>query len=328
MKISSGGNHRGFTLIELLVVIAIIAVLIALLLPAVQQAREAARRTQCKNNLKQLGLAMHNYHDTFQKFPNGAWFRNGPAPESGTNSGHHVSWIMSSLPFLEQANLYSGFHFGTYTRDTEEEGRVIVPAIQCPSDPGIGSGGRLVPNGEDARSGYWWDVEGAYTNYKGCNGAMWNGAPYQRSDLTGRYGSATPRDLEWGNGVFPRNRANVAATRGALWVGTAIRDITDGTTNTIAIGESLPEWTDDTAWCDDNGTIATTAIPMNLYKTVATRVGFARDWRRSYGFASRHTGGAQFGMCDGSVRFVSDSISLTNYYALGTISTGEVIGDF
>src|SRR5690606_16704149 len=150
-----------------------------------------ARRTQCKNNLKQLGLAMHNYHDTYRTFPNGA----NHGAWAGT--GWHTTWILSSLPYLEQDNLHSEFQYGIFTRDGETAARTILPAILCPSDPGVGSG-RLVSGGNDGRAGYWWGAELGYTNYKGCNGSMWVGAPYQRSDATGRFGSDTPRDLEFG----------------------------------------------------------------------------------------------------------------------------------
>src|SRR3546814_780854 len=103
-------SHKGFTLIELLVVIAIIAVLVALLLPAVQQAREAARRSQCKNNLKQIGLALHNYHDTHRVFPPGqmSWFGSDLFP---LNAGARISWMQQILPFIDQAPLYNSFNW-------------------------------------------------------------------------------------------------------------------------------------------------------------------------------------------------------------------------
>ena len=127
-------TKSGFTLIELLVVIAIIAILIALLLPAVQQAREAARRTQCKNNLKQYGLALHNYHDTFGRFAIG-----------GTNwAGNRIGWQGRILPYVDQAPLYNGIDFnGVNTFDQTISGNVLsrtrLPHLNCPSDP-IGNG--------------------------------------------------------------------------------------------------------------------------------------------------------------------------------------------
>jgi prepilin-type processing-associated H-X9-DG protein len=269
---------------------------------------------------------MHNYHDTYLAFPQGA--AHGSWTDNGVSTGHHCTWILASLPYLEQGNLYNQFTLGMFTRAGETPAKTVLPVIHCPT--GEFNNGIMEP-WTSGRSQYWRQAGLANTNYKGCNGSMWVGNPYARSDISGRFGSTTARDLEFGNGVFPRNNAAKAVSlgRGTIWVKTAIRDVTDGTSSTIAIGEALPEWSDDSCWVDDNGTIAVTAIPMNLYKTAGgVRRPFCQDWQRAYGFASRHTGGAQFMLCDGSVRFISDSINLPTYYALGTISTGEVAGEF
>ncbi len=312
-------SRLGFTLIELLVVIAIIAILIALLLPAVQQAREAARRTQCKNNLKQIGLAMHNYLDVHECFPIGARY----AP------GRHHPWTIGTLPYVDQANLGNRIPDGIFVAALATLGQTPLAFLRCPSDGSIGSG-KLIPGQHVARAAWWWTNQQTATNYKGCNGAMWNGVPFRRFDTAGRFGNTAARDLEFGNGVFPRNWPEVAipANRGDNCVTTLIRDVTDGTSNTILIGESMPGWCDDSAWTDDNGTIATVGIPINQYRTAVARAPFAGDWRQSYGYASQHVGGAQFTMCDGSVRFDGETISLTTNYGLGTISTGEVPGEF
>ena len=140
-------RSRGFTLIELLVVIAIIAVLIALLLPAVQQAREAARRTQCKNNLKQLGLALHNYHDTYNLFP-GASF----CGTTGTSSiAHCHTWIESLFPYFDQAPLFNQINFNVANHQDVNPtvlNNVKLQALMCPSDPDSG----VYPNSRE--SGY------------------------------------------------------------------------------------------------------------------------------------------------------------------------------
>ena len=137
MSPKMSGRHRGFTLIELLVVIAIIAILIALLLPAVQQAREAARRTQCKNNMKQIGLALHNYHDTHGSFPMAfsQWSWNGlsfPVDQAPTFNYH-----VYILPFIDQAPLYNQLNFSVSSRvaPNAQFAGLIIPAFQCPSDP-------------------------------------------------------------------------------------------------------------------------------------------------------------------------------------------------
>src|SRR5690606_10195612 len=128
-------KHKGFTLIELLVVIAIIAILVALLLPAVQQAREAARRSSCKNNLKQLGLALHNYHDTYTLFPQGQFYIEG-----GSSWHGHSGWV-SLLPFLEQNAIYDQWNHNlhVYSGTNSSLRQNKLSAFQCPSDTAFGS---------------------------------------------------------------------------------------------------------------------------------------------------------------------------------------------
>jgi prepilin-type N-terminal cleavage/methylation domain-containing protein len=301
--------RRGFTLVELLVVIAIIGTLVGLLLPAVQVAREAARRSHCTNNIKQLGLAMHNYLDVNRTFPFGAQY----------SHGNHHSWILDVLPFIEQQSISNQFPKSIFTIAQVPAAKVAIPTLQCPSDTYAGRG-LLIP-GQSAGSDWWWDQGMGYTCYRSCNGAMWSGAPYWRADATGRFGSTTSRDMEWGNGIFPANRywarTNVVRTRMA--------DITDGTSKTMALGEALISWSDKGCWVDDSATIAVTAIPMNLYKTSSNRVAFASDWRINTGFMSNHPGGAAFGMADGSCNFLSETLDMSVYNALGTISTGEAV---
>ena len=301
--------RSAFTLVELLVVIAIIWILIGMLLPAVQQVREAARRTVCMNNTRQLVLAMHNYESAHEAFPNGqqlAW-------------GQHTTWIIKLLPFVEQQNVASLIPRNIFTAAEVPAGQSALNVLLCPSDSS-GFNGTLPPGGNVLRAGWWWNQSLGYTNYKGVNGSNWLGAPYQR-DGVGRY-SGPMRDLEWGDGVFPRNKFN--RPRQPAYVDTGFGDMNDGSSNTVAIGETMPLWCDDSAWVDDNGTIATMAIPLNLYKTVEDRDPFAGDWRVSYGFASGHVGGAVFGRCDGSAQFVSESVTSDVYYAMGTIQGGEV----
>lgn len=302
--------RKGFTLVELLVVIAIIGILVGLLLPAVQAAREAARRMQCSNNVKQLVLAMHNYESAHRTFPHGAQY----AP------GQHRTWIMGTLPFIEQNSLNDAFVNGIFTAADVPAGRMPPPAIKCPSDPR--GEPLLTPGGYVARSGWWWDQGLGGTNYRGCLGSNWGWAPYQVPGV-GR-NAGTMWDLEWGDGVFPRNKWYTGPSPGRLQV-TKFQTITDGTSRTVAIGEVLTNWADDVCWVDDNGTIGTMAIPLNLYKTELNRNPFAGDWRRSYGFSSAHAGGGNFGMCDGSVQFVTATIDSNVYRAIGTVQGAEVV---
>src|SRR5687768_7834730 len=158
-------TRRGFTLIELLVVIAIIAVLIALLLPAVQQAREAARRAQCKNNLKQLGLAMHNYHDVYNQFP----LNYRPAGTTFDPNTYSVwSWIQGTLPFLEQGNQFAqlvpGAPMETHA-PSKKASETAIPVLLCPSDSTSGNG---VLDTRSDTTGTW--RRKAITNYKACGG--------------------------------------------------------------------------------------------------------------------------------------------------------------
>lgn len=311
---STNIRTRGFTLIELLVVIAIIAVLIALLLPAVQQAREAARRSQCKNNEKQLGLALMNYHDTHRMYPPN-YAQRSPQANTGAdiaNTGR--SWMMFILPYMDQANLYNQINFNAILIGNAQNTAVamtVLPVYLCPSD--ADNNGKL-PGRSDA-GGTW-----AVNCYKAVAGSNWNqGLAAWNPVSTGGGKNPNQTDgLNLGNGFLCSNQTNVNKP-------TLIRDILDGTTNTLAIGECVPSYTNWAWWYNPNAVTATCAIPLNRALKVPLNAG---DWPNNYGFHSRHTGGGHFVLCDGSVRFISENISITVYRALATISAGETVGDF
>lgn len=305
--------RRAFTLIELLVVIAIIAVLIALLLPAVQQAREAARRSQCKNNLKQLGLAMLNYHDTHRAYA--ANYAQRPSGGSGqTIADTGRSWLMFILPYIDNANLYNQINFnGPLVGNTVNTtvAQTIVPTYLCPSD--ADNQGKM-GNRSDV-SAIW-----AVNNYKAVAGSNWASglAGWNPVKTTGGKNANQTDGLNLGNGILCSNQTNVNPP-------TRIRDILDGTTNTLMIGECLPDWTSWAWWYNPNAVTATCAIPLNQVLKVAKNQG---DWPNNYAFFSRHSGGGHFALCDGSVRFVTENINLNTYRALATISAGETTGDY
>ncbi len=305
-------SRRGFTLIELLVVIAIIAVLIALLLPAVQQAREAARRTQCKNNLKQLGLALHNYHDTFLVFPPGQF---QPLGTDSVDSTNRSCWMQQILPYIDQAPLFNKFApymAGTSpsTYATEWPGATtILPALMCPSDP---SG----PKNSTAGG----SNQGFHGNYSVCAGSTTFGVDGGGLKLNGMF--------------FCYSR-------------TSIRDATDGTSNTLLAGEILLSKDIDPSGHDLRGryyneyagqTFFSSNLPPNttigdkLWGNLCIHAPPKRPCATTGEYVnysrSEHTGGAQLVLVDGSVRFFSENIDKTTFQALGSRAGGEVVGDF
>ncbi len=290
-------RRTGFTLIELLVVIAIIAILIALLLPAVQQAREAARRSTCKNNLRQIGLALHNYHDSHNAFPPG-WI----GVEAGVANFEAESgfgWGTQVLPYLDQGPLYNELILTQSMVSTNNQAWIdtVLPVFQCPSDP--------KPNTWEAEDESTNTFELATANYAGVFGT---GELHDCEGLTG-----APNVVCSSNGMFFHNSS------------IRIRDITDGTSNTLMNGERRY-----VEGADLQGTWAG-AVP-DMEEGAAAVVGHAshppNEGLHSEDFGSRHTGGAHFILADGHVRFISENINETLYQKLATIRGGEVIGEF
>ncbi|MES2788228.1 MAG: DUF1559 domain-containing protein [Planctomycetota bacterium] len=309
--------RRGFTLIELLVVIAIIAVLIALLLPAVQQAREAARRSQCKNNFKQIGLGLHNYHDSFKGFQPGLY--NNINQWGTLAASERVGWLPAILPYIDQAPLYnqwqSEYASGTNALNFSLR-TTVIPVLSCPSDPNAGK-----------MSGWG---NGFAANLLLSGGARAWGAQNTATDSAG----GTPTGL-----FFPNSNVG-------------LRDITDGTSNTIMSSEVnlYPDNGATVAGCSANsdprglmwnnvhmGSLIITLRPPN--SPVADVVGYGCQNSPSTpcvcGLSngvitprSQHVGGVHAGLADGSVRFISSNIDTTLFQALGTKAGGEVISDF
>ncbi|MFN9268053.1 MAG: DUF1559 domain-containing protein [Planctomycetaceae bacterium] len=322
-------TRRAFTLIELLVVIAIIGILVALLLPAVQQAREAARRTQCKNNLKQYGLALHNYHDTFGKFPGAGGWALGRRDWNWENeTAPHISWQVRVLPYMDQAPLYNQLNMAQMYQDraTLSDGTITwtkqVPYARCPSD--------------DSNEREWSTlVQSSYTGSLGSQSTpSANGScePYEiNAEVYKQAGHGNFWTKEQISGMFSR------MVGGEL----SIADISDGTSNTIAVGEIMAKCNDHKAgWWHYNGMSsahASTVTPINEM-TTCERVNPAKitntactnqnNWNYSWAFRSNHTGGAHFLLADGTVRFFSENINMQTYQRLGGRRDGRVVGDF
>lgn len=313
-------------MIELLVVIAIIAVLIALLLPAVQQAREAARRTQCKNHMKQLGLALHNFHDVFQRFPPGAQEVVYKTPRIDTTMIRGTSWLVFILPYVDQAPLYTKYDFtlayGTSPNPTNV-GANVIPGYYCPSGPPPKQ--YLDPNGGMTTnpSTHYYGVmgPGGATNptvntYKGTAynyvvGSPVNNAAYATDGILGQYRDTTGSVTTGYYGSF------------AL--------ILDGSTNTLLVAErsnSLPsgQTNDYRSWIrgQNGGSGATKNVTYPINSTFYNGSNNFND----ISFGSNHVGGCHFTLGDGSVRFISQNIDMSLYKALASRQSGEPVSDF
>jgi prepilin-type N-terminal cleavage/methylation domain-containing protein/prepilin-type processing-associated H-X9-DG protein len=297
---SSKRPYRGFTLIELLVVIAIIAVLIALLLPAVQQAREAARRTQCKNNLRQLGLAMQNYHDVANRLPIGVMrASNGTAV---TVSGY--TWFRRILPYIEQGTIYNAWNQNAnyYSVDPNRSlSQKLIPMMRCPSDTPAAFFNEI------PQYNYLVNVGNTNIGKGSVNGAAYSAGPFDFSST-----------IE-GKAI-------------------SLAQITDGTSNTIMMGESRVG----TVSTDFRGLLQygmsaslTGNLPPNTpiadlvpncgsTPDMPCAVGSTTTWNHQISMRSRHTGGAHTLLCDGSVKFLSNNVNLDAIRALSTMAGGEV----
>jgi prepilin-type N-terminal cleavage/methylation domain-containing protein/prepilin-type processing-associated H-X9-DG protein len=308
-------RKRGFTLIELLVVIAIIAVLIALLLPAVQAAREAARRSQCINNLKQIGLSLHNYESTNGAFPYGAnQYRNVTTIEGTVLNQYGGNLFLFILPFMEQAPIYNAFNMSLRTiapANTTVE-RTIVNSLLCPSDP---DSGNPLRNDRDAIG------TASSLSYGGSMGPtnMDNLIPYcppspknsgvQSYCIQGNWGSASSNIGGDMVGFF-----------GRFEMCQRMAGVSDGLSNTLMVGELLPGHCNWTYAFAHNFPMSSTAIPLGMLDQ--TNKGL---YYQSCGFKSRHSGGANFAMGDGSTRFIKSTINYQLYNAIGSSRLGEVV---
>jgi prepilin-type N-terminal cleavage/methylation domain-containing protein len=313
---SSGSRQRGFTLVELLVVIAIIGVLVALLLPAVQAAREASRRSQCANNVRQIGIALHNYHDIFLAFP----INYRPKGTTGAADYATWSWMQGILPFIEQSNLYNTMSVSERMSlpNNLKVAETPIKTYLCPSD-GLTRNGMMSGRSDGGGTK-------AVQNYKACSGAAWNWAFVNTDNV--RWGSTESNGLTKCDGLICSNSQGTPPSD-MNWVMknmTRFATVADGTSNTFAIGEAIPAWSNWTWWYCQNAAVATCGVPLNYKRGVEKLEASAANWNRNYSFYSLHPSGANFGMTDASVRFVPDNIDLVLYRALATTEGGESVG--
>jgi len=302
--------RSGFTLIELLVVIAIIAILIGLLVPAVQKVREAAARTQCQNNLKQIGLALHAYHDAYKRLPPGGVAQlRIPAPPS---SEAGISWQVLILPFIEQGNLGVKFDQTLGFRSTINWPLAVfqVPIYLCPSASVLKSTNAAEMSGTSTNGG------GAVTLPDFPYTVHYIGNPGPKNGTL--YAVDAPATTNGGlakQGVLYRDSK------------TRLTDITDGTSNTFLVGEQSFNSNKDgyRCWirgCNSNDTCASVhnvTYPLNSFPYNGS-TGF-----NDTSFGSEHPGGANFLLCDGGVRFITNSIDFRTYQSAATRDGGEVV---
>ncbi|PQO26049.1 prepilin-type cleavage/methylation domain-containing protein [Blastopirellula marina] len=338
------GRH-GFTLVELLVVIAIIGVLIALLLPAVQQAREAARRMQCSNNLKQIGLALQNYHDTYLVLPPGGM----PQGTTAHAGEHQPSWIVRILPFLEQSTItnqavFAGTDWSGRNLDVNWKLKhdIVIGSLLCPSSD-------LDPTRQQGTNSGTQSLGAPATiNVQVASYVAIAGAGLEPSDLSTAPGRNGVGRMSF-NGAMPIvNMVNGIGSSPQRQQALSLAQITDGTSNTFCVGEqssSLREsgnlrdcragniaggmWSSGSATADSNSqAYNTTTIrePVNwhLYNNYSCTAFHALAKNTS--IRSNHPGGAQFVLLDGSVRFVTETTDLRNLLKLAIRDDGLVLG--
>ncbi|MFV0444338.1 MAG: DUF1559 domain-containing protein [Planctomycetaceae bacterium] len=290
MRHSKSNRRRAFTLIELLVVIAIIAILVALLLPAVQQVREAARKSQCQNHLAQMAVALANYEMSFELLPPGVVNPTGPiestAPAAGaapTADQYHISWIVQLLPQLDEQNAYRKFDFNrsVYAPENAAVRGYVIETLYCPSSP------QSPLNGDVAE-----------TSYAGCQ--------------------------------HDEEAPIAADNRGLLFLNSRVpfEDIADGTSHTLLVGEKFIE--DNFGWVSGTrSTLRNTGDAINarskFYRFGSRSPSAPPTPELVTGFGSHHPGGAQFTMADGKVTFLSENIDIDMYHHLANRADGELV---
>jgi type II secretory pathway pseudopilin PulG len=334
--------------VELLVVIAIIGILVALLLPAIQAAREAARRTQCSNQLKQLGLAAHNYHDTFKRLPWNGDCGNNAYPGMPSGRWNSFSWIFNSLQFMEQGSLQDQFKQNVYDGNNNDDAslgtptnrtlrQTIIPGLICPSndqEPLRAGWGSYADNSGNLGGGldYVGNLGHVWAGWKDCGPVPQFPAP---AELPNMFTNGADPGTPWVNGEVPGEQVNyngVFREHGSF----RLADIIDGTSSTVAIFENM-HWrggspgnpfdtkpNDDAVWASGVAAVHTVRNPINNRN---------QNWlwnndRRCSAWSSQHPGGAHGVLGDASVRFFSENLDHTVRYKLGVRNDGLTLANF
>jgi prepilin-type N-terminal cleavage/methylation domain-containing protein len=345
-EIRRSNASRGFTLVELLVVIAIIGMLVALLLPAVQAAREAARRAQCTNNLKQIALAMHNYHSANRVLPSGAIC---PLPMWGYYTTHCHTWLEFLFPFIEEQTTYDKLNFTVLNHQGSNPAALnnyVNHLLICPSDPDAG----LMDNGRN--NGYLPGVAGTFSlaqSYTPSGGPLRKNycGPIPQTPSTppfincqGKLGGADDR-LSVG-GTIPLDASLPPGAPGMFAGGPYayhFEDCTDGLSKTLLIGETLPVYNTSYMYFGGHMHVGSTNAPPNYHllnlpcetgppcpKQPTTAEGTC--YRCMGGYMSEHSGGFSAALSDGSVRFIDEEIDYFLYQYLGNRKDGQIIGSY
>ncbi len=339
-------RRDGFTLVELLVVIAIIGILVGLLLPAVQAAREAARRMQCQNNLKQIGLSVHNYESANKRFPNGS-VDDDPkeaTPRRLWEAGRHRKGtvLVKLLPFVEQTALFNSLDFNQdvelqlnaqapfNTAGRADMRQVSMPMYRCPSD---GTSQRVLSQ-QNHLYNYSFcigaqNMDGQF----GCNQFPVNSYLTRAAGVLGGNLFNNGGNGHGHSGAYARPQGISGVISRCDW-SARFADVSDGLSNTIAAGEILPSCHDHHrgggGWYNSNGQWTATSPRINFNTCGKQGVldnqsncNDFRTWNTSGGFKSDHAGGANFALCDGSVQFLAQSIDYLTYQQMGSRNEGE-----